>query len=62
MEAKEKQIAESILLGTMRCTIEEDVEDVNENYYFKWNDVLKVMEQYASQLEPERTEKLPNQK
>ena len=40
---------EEILLNTMRCTITEDAEDVNENYYFKWDDVLKAMGKYKDQ-------------
>jgi len=40
---------EEILLNTMRCTITEDAEDANENYYFKWNDVLKAMGKYKDQ-------------
>jgi hypothetical protein len=40
---------EEILLDTMRCTITEEAEDINENYYFKWDDVLTVMEAYAAQ-------------
>lgn len=42
METKEK-----ILLNTTRCTITEEAEDINENYYFQWNDVLRAMEEYA---------------
>lgn len=37
--------AEEILDNVMCCTIEEDAEDVKENYYYKHNDVVKAIEQ-----------------
>ena len=40
---------DEMLLNTMRCTITEDAEDENENYYFKWNDVSEVMQQFSDQ-------------
>lgn len=37
--------AEEILDNVMCCTIEEDAEDVKENYYYKHGDVVKAIEQ-----------------
>lgn len=37
--------ADQILDNVMCCTIEEDAEDVKENYYYRHNDVVKAIEQ-----------------
>jgi hypothetical protein len=37
--------AEQILDNVMCCTIEEDAEDLKENYYYRHNDVVKAIEQ-----------------
>ncbi len=44
---------EEILLNTTRCTITEEADlDVNENFYFAWNDVISAMKEYAKQFQP----------
>lgn len=40
---------EEILLTKERCTITEEAEDVNENYYFKWDDVLDAMDEFVEE-------------
>jgi formylmethanofuran dehydrogenase subunit C len=41
---------EEILENTTQCTINEDADlDNPENFYFKYADVLKAMEQYAKE-------------
>lgn len=37
--------ADQILDNVMCCTIEEDAEDLKENYYYRHNDVVKAIEQ-----------------
>ena len=37
--------ADQILDNVVCCTIEEDAEDVKENYYYRHNDVVKAIEQ-----------------
>lgn len=36
--------ADQILDNVMCCTIEEDAEDVKENYYYRYADVVKAIE------------------
>jgi hypothetical protein len=45
MKAEEK--IREILESKTRCTITEEAEDVNENYYFKWGDVVEAIKEFA---------------
>lgn len=47
---KKIKTAEEYLLDTMRCTIDDDADlDINENFYFQWEDILKTLK--AAQLD-----------
>jgi len=39
------------MLNTIRCTITEDAEDINENYYFQWDDVIKIVKKVYNEMD-----------
>lgn len=46
-----------ILESKNRCTINENDSDENENYYFKWNDVVDAMNEYLNEYKESRKPK-----
>ena len=52
--------AEDFLKKTTRCTITEEAEDINENYYFQWCDAVNVMEDYAKACVLEALQQVKN--
>ena len=48
--------ADQILDNVVCCTIEEDAEDVKENYYYRHNDVVKAIEQAQKEASNQATE------
>lgn len=47
-----------ILESKNRCTITEDAPDENENYFFKWNDVVDAMSEYLNEYKQSLKPKL----
>ena len=52
--------AEDFLKKTTCCTITEEAEDINENYYFQWCDAVNVMEDYAKACVLEALQQVKN--
>ena len=48
--------ADQILDNVMCCTIEEEAEDLKENYYYRHNDVVKAIEQAQKEAYNQATE------